>query len=120
MHREERDQDCNPFYLWLWMEEDGERQVVPKERDQSRGSWSTKTGSWGDAARRPGHRCRVLELSSLAGSPSLWDKKTEGRGERGLCSPAAGILAGKGAEPLLPLFHKSRLLTRKDQIVAVK
>ena len=40
--------------------------------------------------------------------------------ERGLCSPAAGILAGKGAEPLLPLFHKSRLLTRKDQIVAVK
>lgn len=79
-----------------------------------------KTGSWGDAARRPGHRRRVLELSSLAGSPSLWDKKTEGRGERGVCSPAAGILAGKGAEPLLLLFHKSRLLTRKDQIVAVK
>ena len=26
MHREERDQDCNPFYLWLWMEEDSERQ----------------------------------------------------------------------------------------------
>lgn len=62
----------------------------------------------------------MLELSSLAGSPSLWDKKTEGCGERGLCSPAAGILAGKGAEPLLLLFHKSRLLTRKDQIVAVK
>lgn len=79
-----------------------------------------KTGSRGDAARRSGHRRRVLELASLAGSPSLGDKRTEGRGERALCSPAAGILAGEGAESLLRLFHKSRLLTRKDQIVPVK
>ena len=79
-----------------------------------------KTGSWGDAARRPGHRRRVLELASLAVSPSLWDKRTEGCGERGLYSPAVGILEGEGAESLLRLFHKSRLLTRKDQIVPVK
>lgn len=29
-------------------------------------------------------------------------------------------LAGKETEPLLLLFHKSRLLTREDQILAVK
>ena len=98
----------------------GRKGAVPKERDQSQGSWCMKTGSRGDAARRSGHRRRVLELASLAGSPSLGDKRTEGRGERALCSPAAGILAGEGAESLLRLFHKSRLLTRKDQIVPVK
>lgn len=93
---------------------DSERQVrgAPRERGQSQGSRG-----------RTEHRHSLLGFSSPAGPPFLWDKKTEGIGERGPSPtqlPATGSLAGKATQPLLPLFHKSRLLTREDQIVAVK
>lgn len=69
----------------------------------------------------PERRQSPLDLPRPAGSPSLWDEKTEGLGERGLCSPTTpGSRHPWQEKRVSHLFHKSRLLTREDQIVAVK
>lgn len=63
----------------------GRQVVVPEERDQSQGSCSTKRGRT-EMLQTCTHQ-GLLDFSSPAEFPSLWDKKTEGLGERGLCSP---------------------------------
>lgn len=119
--REEREQD--PSYLWLG--------TAKGDRRQERGGPQKGSRARGLALQReevgeeePEHRDSPLDFPGPAGSSSLWEKKAEGLGERGLCSPTSSSkqasLPGKEMEPLLLLFHKSRLLTREDQIVAVK
>ena len=104
------------------MEEDGERQerggtqrkgpepriLVHEDRELGRCCKETWAQVQGVGTLQS---CRV---------PFPVGQEDRGSWREGSVLTSSGNPGRKGAEPLLLLLHKSRLLTRKDQIVAVK